>query len=187
MHDLIDQLESSLASKNYLISLYAALTIPDIAGAMSSENGEASGAKYISWYEQWVRPLSAVLFVAQFPEDQRQYAIQGLPASNPLTGEACYRFRCSLLHQGSTQHSKSPFSRIIFIEPENSTSLTHNLVIQDALCIDLRTFCREIIVGTRLWLRKAESDPHFLKNQMRSAKRHPNGLPPYLFNTPVIG
>jgi hypothetical protein len=42
MRTLIDQIESSLGSGAYYLSLFGALAIPDIAGALSSEDGEAS-------------------------------------------------------------------------------------------------------------------------------------------------
>lgn len=63
MRSLIDQIESSLESDLYYLTLFAALTIPDIGGALDSDNGEATGPKYIEWYEEWVRPrfVEAVL------------------------------------------------------------------------------------------------------------------------------
>lgn len=122
MHTLIDQIEASLGSGLYFLSLYTALTIPDIAGALSSENGAASGAKYAAWFEDWVRPRFFETVLASVRLEHRQYV---QPIENPLTGEDCYRFRCSLLHQGSSQHRKSPFSRIMFIEPGSTTDVFH--------------------------------------------------------------
>ena len=184
MRTLVDQVEASLGSGLYFLSLYTSLTIPDIAGALSSENGEATGAKYGAWFETWARPRFFETVLASVPPEHRQH-IRSM--ENPLTGDACYRFRCSLLHQGSSQHSKSPFNRIMFIEPGATTNVVHYGKVNDALCIDLNLFCREMISGARLWLNQAEKDAHYIKNYERFARRHPEGLAPYIVGVPVVG
>lgn len=184
MRTLIDQIERSLGSGLYYVSLCMALAIPDIAGALSSDDGEASGAKYAAWFEKWVRPRFFETVLASLPPEHRQY-VKGI--ENPLTGDACYRFRCSLLHQGSSQHPKSPFTRIIFIEPGATTNVVHYGTMDDALCIDLNLFCCEMISGARLWLKQAEQEPCYIRNYQRFARRHANGLAPYIAGVPVIG
>ncbi|WP_084181213.1 hypothetical protein [Polaromonas glacialis] len=184
MQTLIDQIEASLGSGLYLLSLYATLTIPDIAGALCSENGEATGAKYKDWFEKWARPMFVKNTLESVPPHQREYIKE---MKNPLTGDACYRFRCSLLHQGSSQHPKSAFNRIIFIEPGATLSVIHYGNMGGALCIDLNLFCREMISGARLWLRQAAQDPCYIKNHKQFARRHKNGLEPYIVGVPVIG
>jgi hypothetical protein len=183
MHTLIDQLELSLTSKQYLLSLYVALTIPDIAGALSSEDGTAKGSKYAAWFEEWVHPQRTETVLAKIrPEYRADFG----PTQNPLSGEECYRFRCSLLHRGSTQHDKSPFARIIFIEPGAADAVVTGQV-EDALCIDLDLFCREMISAARLWLKATKEDPNYLKNYERFIQRHEGGLAPYIIGVPVIG
>ncbi len=184
MRMLIDQIEGSLGSGAYYLSLFAALAIPDIAGALSSEDGKASGKKYIEWYETWVRPRFAEMVRASMPEHVRQVIP---PIENPLSGDACYRFRCSLLHQGSSQHPASPYERIIFIEPGATTNVIHYSRISNALCIDLNLFCREVISGARLWLGSTEETEQFKKNYEKFARRHANGLAPYIRGVPVVG
>jgi hypothetical protein len=184
MRTLISQIESSLGSGAYYLSLFGALAIPDIAGALSSQDGEASGKKYVEWYEQWVRPRFAEVVRASVPEHARSYVKD---IESPLTGDACYRFRCSLLHQGSSQHPKSPYSRIIFIEPGTTTNVVHYSQLNDALCIDLNLFCREVISGACLWLDAAERTEVYGKNYERFARRHAGGLAPYIGGVPVIG
>ena len=80
-----------------------------------------------------------------------------------------------MLHQGSSQHPKSTFNRIMFIEPGASTNVIHYGRMNDALCIDLNLFCREMIAGARLWLTQAEQDHYYIKNYERFARRHSNG------------
>ena len=184
MRTLIEQVESSLGSGFYYLSLFGALAIPDIAGALSSEDGEASGKKYAEWYEVWVRPRFLEVVRASVPEHARPY-IKDI--ENPLSGDACYRFRCSLLHQGSSQHPKSPYGRIIFIEPGTTTNVVHYGRMNDALCIDLNLFCREVTSGARLWLQTVEQTQQYNNNYERFARRHANGLVPYIGGVPVIG
>ncbi len=184
MHILVDQLEESLASGHYFLSLFIALALPDIAGALGSPNGEAKSTKYVQWFENWVRPRFSEIARESVPESMRENVPD---LTNPLDGDACYRFRCSLLHQGSTQHSKSPFSRIIFIEPNATTNIVHYGQIYDVLCIDLNLFCREVIAGVRLWLAEVEGTEPFLSNHDKFVRRYDTGLEPYIGGVPVIG
>ena len=183
MDALLDQIEASLGSGHYLLSLYTTLTIPDIAGALSSDNGRASGPKYASWFERWVRPRFYETVLASVPAEHRQYITS---MESPLTGDACYRFRCSLLRQGSTHHPDSPYSRIMFVEPGAMAGSIHGCTMNDALCIDLNEFCREVISGARLWLAAVETDPLYQKNYNAFVRRYPSGLPPYIVGVPVV-
>ena len=186
MRVLVDQLEQSLNAQLYYLSLFTALAIPDIAGAFDSADGTASGKKYAEWYEKWVRP--------RFAESVRALmTTRGLPSlrdlpENPLTGDACYIFRCSLIHQGRTQHQRAPFERILFIEPGTTDAVViHYHVIDKALMIDVKSFCREIVDGARLWLDAVESTPLFQKNYDKFARRHREGMRPYIVGVPVVG
>jgi hypothetical protein len=182
---LLDQIEASLQSRFYFLSLQSSLTIPDIAGAMSSDTGEASGAKYAAWFEEWARPKFMETVRASVPEQHRA-SIRDI--ENPLTGDACYRFRCSLLHQGSAQqHPANPQPRIIFIEPGVTTNVIHYGRMNDALCIDLNLFCREMLAGARAWLARAEHTDNYIRNYERFARRHSDGLRPYIVGVPVVG
>lgn len=183
MENLVDQIEASTASRFYYISLFAALSVPDIAGALDSNDGLATGAKYAAWYEAWVRPRFQEQLLAEIPELRTTMK----SAQSPLTGEDCYRFRCSLLHQGSSQHPKSAFERIIFIEPGATTTVCHYNTLNNALNIDVNLFCLEVVAGTRLWLKTAQTNPQYLQNYQRFARRHPDGLSPYIGGVPVIG
>ena len=184
MRLLLDQLENSLQSGNYYLSLFTALAIPDIAGAMESENGLATGAKYANWFNTWVRPRFNDTVQALLPEHARELIPN---IESPFDNEACYLFRCSLLHQGRTIHPRSEYSRIIFIEPQTSTNIVHYSILEGALCIDLVSFCSEIITGTRMWLEASEETELFQRNYEPFVKRHANGLNPHIGGVPVVG
>jgi hypothetical protein len=165
MQDLLEQIKQGLQSDLYYLSLFVALSIPDICGAIDSSNGEASGHKYINWFDKYVAP---------------KYG-------NFLKGSDCYKFRCSLLHQGSTRHPKSSYSRILFIEPNAINGVFHCIVLNDALNIDVGKFCNDMTEGVKLWLAEVETTDLFKKNYDKFIKRYPNGLPPYIVGAPVIG
>jgi len=163
MRDLLGQVEAGLQANLYYLSIFAALSIPDICAALSSPDGQTSGAKYADWFDQYVAP---------------KY-------HGRLDGQTCYQFRCSLLHQGTTQHPKSQYSRIIFLEP--SGMVFHNNVINDVLNIDVRVFCQDIIASATDWLAANENTNTYRQNFPRFIQRYPNGIPPYIVVAPVIG
>lgn len=183
MRELIDQLERSLDQRLYFLSLFGALAVPDIAGALESDDGVASGERYKAWYERWARPQFPKMLKASLRPEVRDH----VNVENPLTGDLCYRFRCSLLHQGTTQHPRSRYSRIIFVEPGAITGTMHYNIMNDALNIDVGLFCREIVVGARDWLVACEGTERFKTNYDKFARRYPQGLAPYIVGVPVIG
>lgn len=94
MEELLRQVRKAVENDLYYLALHVTLAIPDICGALSSQNGETNKAKYVDWF---AKNLSG------------KYKM--------LDGETCYYYRCSVLHQGRSQHRKSRFHRILFIEP----------------------------------------------------------------------
>lgn len=152
------------------MSLFAVLTLPDICAAMSSTDGRAEGKRYIAWFDKYVAPRYTV----------------GPDHRPSFSGADCYYYRCSLLHQGSPQHSKSSYSRIIFVEPGTTSNVFHNNVINDVLNIDVRLFCHDVLDGAERWLSEAENTPEYKINYGRFIQRYPNGLPPYIVGVPVI-
>jgi len=163
MRDFLSQIKKGLDQNLYLLSLFSALAIPDICGAMVSENGEASGDKYKTWFDKYIAP---------------KY--------NFLNGEDCYYFRCSLLHQGSSQHNKSNYERVLFVEPSTTTNIFHNNIMDNALNIDVKIFCNDLIGGAEKWLEENENTDLYKKNYDKFMRRYPNGLPPYIRGVPVI-
>lgn len=166
MRDLIKQIRIALEdSRLYYLTLFVCLTIPDICGAMGSNNGGATSKKYKGWFDKYVAQKHSLF----------------------LTSEDCYCFRCSLLHQGSSQHPKSNYSRILFIEPSATTNVLHNNIINDALNIDVLIFCNDILSGAETWLQENEETEDFKRNYNKFMKMYPEGLAPYILGIPVIG
>ncbi len=164
MKDLLSQIRVALNNNLYYCALFVCLAMPDICGAMESSDGEANKAKYIKWFDEYV----------------------GQKYNGALIGEDCYYFRCSLLHQARSQHQRSSHARVIFIEPGATTNIFHCMLLNDALNIDVRIFCEDIVVGVKEWLSKYEGTPIFSQNYNMFMRRYPEGLPPYIIGVPVI-
>ena len=170
MRILIHQARQAAGSRAYYLSLFAALALPDICAAMSSPDGQTNRGRYIARFDEFVSPKYAV----------------GPDRSPSLTGTDCYYYRCSILHQGSSQHPKSSFSRILFVEPGVTTNVFHNNVLNDALNLDVRLFCNDVCDGADAWLTEAEQTAVYQANYGRFLQRYPEGLPPYIVGVPVI-
>lgn len=164
MRDLINQIRIGLENNLYYLALYGSLTLPDICGALESDNGMAKDSKYKKWFNKYV---------------SQKY-------TNIFDGEDCYFFRCSLLHQGSSQHKKSTYERVIFVEPNITGNVFHKNILNNALNIDVRIFCEDILQGVETWLEENENGDNYKKNYNKYMKRHPNGLAPFIVGTPVI-
>ena len=165
MNDLLQQTRSAIACQLYYLALNSALALPDICGALEAPDGQATRARYAAWFDKHVAPAYG----------------------GTLDGDACYRFRCSMLHQGRTQHPKAKYARLVFIEPGARGHVLHNNVVNDALNIDVRVFCEDVVHAAELWLPSAINQPQVASNMDAFVRRYPDGLPPYILGVPVIG
>ncbi|MGA2036505.1 MAG: hypothetical protein ABSH04_02855 [Acidimicrobiales bacterium] len=171
MNDYLDQVEAAANdSRFYYLALAGSLVIPDICGALESKDGGATGDRYKTWFDTHVAPRNVSYFT------RKPY----------LTGEDCYRFRCSFLHQGRTQHPKSGYTRILFIEPGPNPIIGHMNIVNDALNIDVRLFCTEMVDSARQWLTGVVGTEPYETNLNAFVRRYPNGLAPYIGGMPVI-
>jgi hypothetical protein len=103
-----------------------------------------------------------------------------------MSGQEAYYFRCSMLHEGTTQHKKSSYSRILFIEPGASSNIFHINILHDALNIVVQIFIDEIIVSAERWLGNFQQTDLFQANWTRFVKRYSQGLALYIGGVAVI-
>jgi hypothetical protein len=172
MHTVLSQVQKAKEAGLYYVALISALSVPDIAGALESQDGRASRKRYIAWYKCWVQPRLR----------------QKREKDNPFSGEACYSFRCSMLHQGRSQRQGDAYTKIMFIEPGYPNYQMHYVQIGGAaLLIQVDEFIDEIVTGCELWLAGVKGTELFKKNYATFARRHPAGLAPYVNGVPVIG
>jgi hypothetical protein len=167
LQELLDQIDAASDAYLYYVAFASALTVPDMCAGLEASRGNATGARYRAWFDKWVGP---------------RYMRAGEPT---LDGDAWYRLRCSLLHQGSAFPEGGRFTRVLFIEP-TSGILVHNNVMDDALNIDVKVFCRDITESARAWLATVIGTEPFETNSSRFIRRHSYGLPDYIRGVPVI-
>jgi hypothetical protein len=135
-----------------------------MCAGLESPNGRTSGPSYIAWFDRWVA---------------------GTYGGN-FSGADCWGLRCSMSHQGRAHPHQGLYARAIFVEPSR-IGYFHNNVLNDALNLDIPTFCREVIEGAQQWLPTVQGTPTFEANLQAFFTRHPTGIPPYIVGVPVYG
>ena len=164
MDVLFTQIKECLARGLYFPALYTTLTLPDICGALGSENGKTSGDKYKAWFDEYV---------------SQKY-------NGFVNGETCYFLRCSLLHQGTSIHPSGNYSRILFTLPNPQNNTFHNNVLNDALNLDLKIFCLDIISVADSWVAENKNTELFILNYDKFLRLYPFGISPYMAGMPLI-
>ncbi|MCQ2010531.1 hypothetical protein NOM01_10940 [Sporolactobacillus sp. STSJ-5] len=172
MEDLFQEIEKGLSVGLYHMALGLTLCIPDMCAALQSENGQTTGKKYRNWYRE------------NFTDDQ-----------NLLSAEDCYSFRCSFLHQGTTQENGSRYARIVFAEPGpmtmhnnvfiNKVKKGNELIEERVLNIDIEIFCTIMINSASRWIQKVKDTEVFKRNSEKAFSKYPEGLSPYIVGVPV--
>lgn len=182
MEDLLDQIEQTNESGLYYLALLGVLIVPDICGALESENGEASGRKYRKWFRENVSPKG---YTSEAPG---VIGPEGLDTHDYLSPEDAYYFRCSFLHQGSTQHRDSEYARIAFAEPGylDDMKKVHLNIEDEVLQIDVERFCEDVVSSARDWFAKNRDNRVVAQNLDRFVRRYPEGLLAFLPGVPVI-
>lgn len=161
MEEFISQIRAASAGGLYYLALFGALAIPDIFGALGSENGRATGSKYKAWVEQNV------------PDQAGQAA-------------ELYGLRCSLMHQGRTMPHGTHFP-IAFMAP--GVGQIHNLstVVGDSQVgwISIEMLVEEITAGAEEWLQQFGETQTVVRNMEKFARLRHEGLPGHV-QGPVI-
>lgn len=162
MRDLLEQIERASEAGLYYVALIGALTVPDMCGALGSQNGRASGPKYRDW-------LVTAMGVS------------------PAEAASTYGFRCSLLHQGSAHPEGSEYP-IAFTEPGGPQF--HNVAtrVNGELVrwVSVPIFVTDVLDAARRWLDAYEQTSLVQRNMDRFVRRRPEGLPPHVTGAAVI-
>jgi hypothetical protein len=160
MDELIREIRAALTAGLYLLALYGALTLPDICGALESDNGTATGPKYKAWLR------------ANVP-------------GQASDADVIYGLRCSLLHQGRAY----PHGGLYPMAFTYGGVALHNLSTvvngQRVGWCDTAIFVTEVTAGAETWLRTVEKTNRFAQNMGKFARLRPEGLPPHV-GSPVI-
>ena len=135
-----DEMDRCRSARAYWALLHITVCMPDICGALESLNGEASGQKYIEWFNRyWSDPV--------------------------LNGDECYRMRCKVLHQArSLTDRPGRYDGIAFGQPSNDGQIYHKQVSNRILHLDVGEFEKELRAGIKKWIRDTESQNDTIKS-----------------------
>lgn len=161
MQDIVEAIRKSLDTENYYAALFLTIILPSICGALESNDGQDSSARYIGWYDRYIDDLI-------------------------LKGDDCYALRCSLLHQGRTTHRKSSFSRILFTYPNPNRNAFHNNFMAGALNLDIPLFCERVLRAVERWQAEVENTENYKRNLANTIRIYPHGLTPFMAGIPLI-
>lgn len=164
---MVDQMVAAEQAGLHFPALMTALALPDICGALSAENGRASGPKAKRWLQEWL----------------------------PMAGEnaeGIYGLRCSLLHQGQA-FPHGGHARVVFLLDEAPQIYGPAAVIwredlgQGFTPMTLSLFLKEVADGVTRWLAAHGDSELVRRNLERFAHLHPGGLPNLLLTDgPVL-
>lgn len=157
------EVKRAIEARLYYVAVVLTLTLPDICAALESENGETTGPKYKAWCERWLGP--------SYPM---------------LNGEDLWTLRCGVLHQGRLGHPKMSYSRVLFTVPNPQGNYFHNNLMNDALNLDLVTFCGDMLGAVSQWWDKNKDGKNVAANWPLLLQYRENGLAPYMTGTPLI-
>jgi hypothetical protein len=164
VHELLDDIDGAADAGLYYLALVGALTVPDMCAALAAKNGRTDETKYKAWARD------------HLTDGDRQ----------DLTPAELYRFRCSMVHQGSAFYDRTA-GRVMFLEPAPNGNRFRSSWIEDAHLIDLLDLCHEMTAAARRWLDDHGADARVQANLERFIRRHPAGISPYIIGAPVIG
>jgi hypothetical protein len=160
------QIEIAAVHGLFLVALPMALVIPDICGALEAPDGIATGQRAAQWFDTNVGAA---------------YRSGGDPI---LTGEDCYRLRCSFVHQGRARHPKMPYERVMFAVPPSP--VLHCCISEGMLILDSGAFVADMVRGARRWYAAAQSNPQVLENMRQFLAFYPGGLAPHVIGLPLV-
>jgi hypothetical protein len=139
-------LRQCIEAENWPAALCLALSLPEMAGAVESPEGEPR-QRYVEWFNDWVGHK----YRTQLMVGQQTF----------LSGADCYGLRCAMLYQGqdvpegSRQYVTKVFDRFKFtLSVEDHCSHKSR-----SLHLHVGRFCRDLMAGGEAWLEAIKKDP----------------------------
>ena len=145
LRSCLKKLKKSLNNKYYYVTIMACLAIPDICGAIGSEDGIANSNKYKAWFDKYV---------------SLHYS-----SEIKFTGELCYYLRCVMLHQGITENKK--IKAVFAVSQQENAYIPPLRFNNEQILIEPKYFCQKIIYAAYNWLDTVYSNKLFKKNMKK--------------------
>ncbi|KUF07174.1 hypothetical protein [Leucobacter sp. G161] len=149
----------ALEAELWVPALFTALAGIDICSALSSDNGETSGAQYKRWVENRASDIG-------------------------LSAEDVYKLRCGMLHQGKYQGKT--YDRIVFSLPVPNNIVLHMNTFGETYNLDLRRFCESICRAIDHWWQQNETDEVVSRNYSETVQFRPDGAQYGFSGFPVL-
>lgn len=161
MERLISEIRAAVQGGAWILALQGSMACIDICAALASQDGRTSRTHFKQWFQQHL--------AQRYPN---------------LSDSDVYQLRCGLLHQGRAAGSQ--YSALIFTLPLASGNYFHNNVINDALNLDLGTFCNDVLDVAENWWQNAQGTEPVKTNAEALLQIRPQGLAPYMVGMPVL-
>jgi hypothetical protein len=131
MIDLLDDIQKALDAKAYYLALMGTLALPDLCAAMEHADGITSPERYETWFNTRV----------------------GAKYKGELTGEQCYQFRCSMLHDAAKSPHRYAQERIVFMIPGADLTGRRTMRANRVVYLNLDMFCHDVVIAVAGWLK----------------------------------
>lgn len=161
MDRLIEEIRAALRANMFILGLQGTLALVDICAALSSDDGRTRGTRFKAWFAENLG---------------HRYHL--------LSAEDVYQLRCGMLHQGRT--ASDQYDAIMFTLPVSGGNYWHNIVANNALNLDLVTFCEDIIGAAELWWAANQAVEPVRTNSEDLVRLRLDGLAPYMVGRPVL-
>jgi hypothetical protein len=157
----LGEIDGAISAKLYYVALVATLTLPDLCGALMSEDGRSTKERYKNWYN------------ANLAHD-----------FTFMTADHCYSLRCGMIHQGRAKLLGGGFDRVIFVPP--MPGVFHNNIMKGALQFDIFIFCNSFTNAVARWWQRERESEVVIKNIPFLLRLRAEGYSGRLTGIPVI-
>jgi hypothetical protein len=129
-----EEMESCVKGESYWALLHMSIVLPDICGALESDNGQGHPDKYKNWCKRYL-------------------------ADARMSASDWYALRCGLLHQGRTTSDAGRYRSYSLQRPRAEVARLHKVVIpgEQNITLDMGAVAEEIRESVRKWLNDLES------------------------------
>ena len=187
LNPYIEGIENSISSENWIVTVMAALTLPDIWNSLEEKKGRKP---YVIWFNTYVKEYSfdlhtsKSLLTAKTVEDAKQalerpFSFEDLVVKKHeyLNGVTAYALRCAILHNGDGEvglqdiyDDKRYKNKTLGIENVKFYSkITDRVLIQceDTIYLNPKVFCNAILDGVIQWINEKKDNQSVLDNAKR--------------------
>ena len=187
LNPYIKGIEKGIASENWILTVMAALTLPDICNSLEGKKGRKA---YVVWFNTYVKEYSVILQTSEAIMKAKTLEESMEAFSRPsslediieqkheyLNGVNAYALRCAILHNGDGEVGTQDIyddrrfrNKTLGIDNVKFDSeITSRVLIQfeDTVHLNPKVFCSTIIEGVEEWIGEKKDTQSILDNAKR--------------------